>query len=692
MKSRACAYLLGSVSFLSISVMMASSPLAQTAGGTGDVIELETIVVSGEKVERSIDKTASSVTVIGSGALEARPGDDSVAKALANIPNVTSFGAVGAAPSIRGQDTQGPNTGAVAFFGGTVPRATINMDGHNLNYFEYVYGTSSIWDVDTIEVFRGPQTTSQGANSVAGAIIVNTKDPTFTTQGAAQVEVGNYNMKRGSAMFNAPINDELAFRLALDHYGRDTFIDYTSPSYAAGATDTDLMRFTGRAKLLWIPDAIPGLEAKLTYQHSQSNNPTQESAFEPYDDLDSTVTNMPTWYQRTNTGIADVTYAFKNTLKLTNQLQYSDSYTKRNIEPVTSGKAIIEETNISNETRLNFGDAFTRVSGVAGVYYAHTDSDETLNYAGFSAFDDTKDNLGLFAEVDFKLTDRWTITGGLRYERDRVQRVGTSSFTTTDLDYDETFDAWLPKVSVAYALTPDVTVGALVSRGANPGGVALDLYQRRWMDFEQETVWNYELFTRAHFLNDRLFVSGNVFFMDYTDAQRYVTTSLVSGVTQILTVNAESAYSYGAEVTMSYQLLDNVRVNASAGLLKTKIEEFSLLPDYEGNDFSKAPGYMLGAGVEWNITPELLLAVDVKHVDGYYSDDANTPAYQVDPYTVANSRLSYQMNDHLKLYGYVNNIFDEREPTYLQANRSVGGTEGYMLSPRMFGVGMKATF
>ncbi|MCS5516883.1 TonB-dependent receptor plug domain-containing protein [Pseudomonas qingdaonensis] len=84
------------------------------------------------------------------------------------------------APIIRGQDTQGPNNRQNQFWGGTVPRATINLDGHYLNYNEMFFGATSVWDVDSIEVFRGPQTTSQGANAIAGAIIVNTKDPTFT--------------------------------------------------------------------------------------------------------------------------------------------------------------------------------------------------------------------------------------------------------------------------------------------------------------------------------------------------------------------------------------------------------------------------------------------------------------------------------------------------------------------------------
>ncbi len=128
---------------------------------------LEPIVVTGEKTRRSMKDTASSVSVKTKQEIEKeRAGDASVTEVLADVPNVVYPDSV-SAPVIRGQDTQGPNTGATAFFAGTVPRATINIDGHYLNYNEFYFGATSVWDLESIEVFRGPQTTSQGANAIA---------------------------------------------------------------------------------------------------------------------------------------------------------------------------------------------------------------------------------------------------------------------------------------------------------------------------------------------------------------------------------------------------------------------------------------------------------------------------------------------------------------------------------------------
>ncbi len=229
------------------------------------------------------------------------------------------------------------------------------MDGHYLNYNEYYYGGTSIWDVNNIEVFRGPQTTSQGANAIAGTIIVNTNDPTFEREGAYQVEIGNYNSKRSSIMLNSPIyKDELAARLAVDYSGRDTFIDYISPNFQSAGTDQDFSALTARLKLLWEPAEIPGLVTKLTYSHARSNRPSQEAASAPFDELEHLTTSMPSWKQDTNTGILDISYDFDNGIKFYNQTQFSASAVHRHTGTPTNGKADINQKNISNEARITF--------------------------------------------------------------------------------------------------------------------------------------------------------------------------------------------------------------------------------------------------------------------------------------------------------------------------------------------------
>ncbi|MGV2020521.1 TonB-dependent receptor [Agrobacterium sp. 22-223-1] len=691
--------LMSGVSALTLATLFVTPVLGQDQqAATAGTTVLKPIVVTGEKVARDMKNTASSVSVIsGDKIKKEKTGDPTVSEAIKDIPNVVYTDNV-SAPIIRGLDTQGPNTGATAFFAGTVPRATINVDGHYLGYNEFIYGATSIWDVESIEVFRGPQTTSQGANAIAGAIIVNTKDPTFTPEASYQAEIGNYHQKRASFALSGPlVEDQLAARLAVDYSGRDTFIDYINSAFAHEGTDQDFKEFNARFKLLWEPPEIPGLTTKLTYSYNAANRPSQEAASRPFEDLNHVTTTMPSWSQNTHTGILDINYDFENGVKLFNQTQFSASDARRRVGVVNNGDADIDQTNTSHETRVTFGDQEDVLSGVAGIYYAHTQADELLRLTGrynnsLSTFDDTKDNLGIFSELSYRLTDQWTLTGGLRYQQDRIQRTGRSVYSAQAVDFDETFSELLPKATLAYAVNDDWTVGGMISRGYNPGGVSLNISSGKWMTFEEEKIWNYELFTRASLLDDRLVLNSNLFYMDYTNAQFNIPVVISSGVTQSYTINAQKAHAYGLEVGADYQVLDNLTLKASAGLLKTEIDEIASNTSYAGNEFAKSPGYMFSIGASWDVTDKFTVSGQVRHIDGYYSDTANTATYAIDPYTIADVRASYKFQDELEFYAYVKNVFDERAPTYMQQNRGIGGIEASMTEPRMFGVGIRGTF
>lgn len=680
-----------------ITLIAALSPCASHAQDAGEAqaITLDPIVVTGENFARDLMRTASSVTVITAEEIEQEKlGKDEVRGVVAGAPNVIYTDTV-STPIIRGQDAQGPHTGANAFFAGSVPRATINLDGRYLSYNELYFGATSAWDVESVEVFRGPQTTSQGANAIAGAIVVNTKDPTFTREGAYRLEFGDYNQRTASVAWSGPLNDQVAGRIALDYTARDTFIDYVGDNFIQNSIGQDFSLATGRAKLLWVPADLAGLEVMLTYSHSDITRPSAEGASPRYRDLDSITTWMPGWEQKTDAGILDVAYDVGDGVRFTNQTVFATSDVRRRVGTPTMGDADVDQDNYANESKLTFGTQDDVLSGVAGLYLAYTEQDESLNQGGMSTFKDKKNNLGLYGEANWRIGDRWTLTGGLRYQRDHIRRNGEVSplFANSDVDYDKTFDAILPKASLAYDLTPDWTLGVMVSRGYNPGGVSLDfLSSKEWSTFDEETVWNYEVFSRADLLEGRLFLTGNLFYMDYDDAQQNI-SQLIDGVTYAYTVNAQSAESYGLELGLDYRPIDSLILRASAGLLHTEFKRFDQMPSYEGNEFARAPGRMLTLGANWDATDRINLGGQARYIDGYYSNTANTPAYAVDSYTLVDVQAGYKFAERLEIYGYVNNVFDERTPVLLEPARGdVVFTQASMTAPRMFGIGIRGTF
>ncbi|MEM8970837.1 MAG: TonB-dependent receptor, partial [Pseudomonadota bacterium] len=375
-----------------------------------------------------------------------------------------------------------------------------------------------------------------------------------------------------------------------------------------------------------------------------------------------------------------------------NQVQYSDILIDRSINPANLGNARIDATDFANESRVNFNLLEGAITGVAGIYYRKQKSVDYLNFLGSNLFDDDKTGLGIFSETTWKFADRWSLTGGLRYQRDEQTRTGTSPFIPGTLSFDGKFEEVLPRVALAYDISPQITIGALASKGYNPGGILLSVIQQEYVPFKKETLWNYELFARTTLLNGRLNVNANLFYTDFTDAQRQQSTAIPgTSLTDLVVLNAEDARSYGLEVSGRFTVTDSFRITGGFGLLQTEFKEFSAaVADLEGKEFQQAPGFMFNVGFDWEFMKGLTFGASVRHTDEYFSDDINTRSLGVDAFTVADFKLSYQPDERIRIFGYVNNAFDSIHATNRRAqpNRS-GGQDVFVTieRPREFGVG-----
>lgn len=205
-------------------------------------VELQPITVTGGKLERDLQSTTSGISVVDSEQLDAN-NTYNLTDALSLTSNARHNGRGGF--SIRGINAEGGPTSDTS----TADTASIIMDGA---YFDAdLLGMGlSLWDVEKVEVYKGPQSTSQGKNSLAGTIVVNSNDPVFDTLGSVRLGIGSDNTQITSLMFNQDLSDSLAVRLA----GERVYTDgQVSNEYTGKDDEAKNEHLNGRIKVLFKP-------------------------------------------------------------------------------------------------------------------------------------------------------------------------------------------------------------------------------------------------------------------------------------------------------------------------------------------------------------------------------------------------------------------------------------------------------
>lgn len=415
----------------------------------GDAGGLETVVVTGEKVNRSLQDTVASVSVTTAKKID-QEGITDLFDVVTRTANVTDvYGGMGFA--IRGISNRGVSGG------GQGGLATIYVDDVAVPDAMVFGGPRDMWDIAQVEVLRGPQSTVQGRNALAGAIVVRSQAPTPNWDFKARTQFTDNGGRQFSAAGGGPIiEDELAFRLAVDDSYADGFI--YNPTHKTDADPRYTLNYRGA--LAWTPKALPGLEADLRYTHN-----TRKSGYV----FMYVTTAVPDYYH--------------------NRLDYSDSPNitdnKTDMVSLRTSYAISPSLTLSSITaynRINDTSSYdTDYSAVTQAYGTLWRTDDTLSqelrlqYEG----DDLKGLFGLFyfdrttGNQTASITNVTTPTATLRSLL--VSSFGLDSATATTAA--NLYTSALPVIPVSYtsnapqktrtyavyadgryALTPDLTI------------------------------------------------------------------------------------------------------------------------------------------------------------------------------------------------------------------------------------------
>ena len=678
---------------VSLVILAAAGAPVDPSGKEQSAEGSDEIVVTGERTSRSLRETPSSVEVFAADMLENQPGADRLDQILEQVPNV-QLGSGGQGPTIRGQDTTGVLQDLPAFLGGTKPRVTLQVDGRSVGFNEFIFGVAPLWDVQQIEIFRSPQTTTQGRNSIAGAIFISTKDPTYRPELSGRLIVGSRSLYQVSAAASGPVvRDQLAFRLSGDlRRGRPASkITDTMPGGDPTRDDYTSLRF----KLLAEPTFLPGSRFEASYARSEADAPQIEGIRAPFRERRDPLATYGVFATRVDAFTFQADIPIAADLSSTSTITHGRSRIQR-FAPVGLGQteSRVRDWSIESIVRWRPDDAPVQAHG--GVHYLQARLDQFINLSaviGTGDFLDRQRSVGLFGEASIHASPRLSVTAGVRFQRDRQDREGQlgTAALIFPIDFDRSFEAWLPKLSVAYEFADALSAGVLVQRGYNPGGTTLNFDTGAQETFGRETLWSYEVFARGSFADDRLSWSANLFHTAFRDSQRARTRaySVPGGRTAFWAEirNVPKSESQGLEVSADWKISGRFQVRGGLGLLKTRIiDAGNADPTIAGNEFQRAPALSFSASADWRPVDRFRLNASLRHHSGYFSDDANTPARRIEPGTELDARAAFDTGP-ITLFGYVRNLLDDLNLKYLFSPTVATATK-----PREFGIGLEARF
>jgi len=356
------------------------------------------------------------------------------------------------------------------------------------------------------------------------------------------------------------------------------------------------------------------------------------------------------------------------------------------------GQARIRGNDWSAEAVVNWGreGPFRAVGGASLNHLALRQTIDLSLISALGRFRDSQTSMGLFGEINATILAKAVVTAGIRYQQDRQNRNGElTTPISIPLQFDRTFRDWLPKLSLAYDFTPTVRAGVLVQRAYNPGGTTLRFDIARPDNFEDEKMWDYELFARAR-IGHSITASANLFYYDIRDAQRAKEIDIIGPagfpVAFADMFNVPKARSCGLEAEVDWRPSKRLTSRFSLGLLDSRIDRSAPdYPEFSGNQFGRSPHLSAAAAVDWDAVPRLRLSVQVRHHTSYFTDDGNRPDTLVPPATIANARAEYRLR-RITLFAYAHNVFDK----FAFVERDA--TSAVLEDPREVAVGIESRF
>nr|VFJ64990.1 MAG: iron complex outermembrane recepter protein [Candidatus Kentron sp. FW] len=640
---------------------------------------LEEVSVTAEKRVEKLQDVPVSVTAFSAGTI-VEAGIEDTQDFINLTPNVTledAYTVSATHMAIRG----------VGQLNNADPPAVTIVDGVPQN--DQKQFQQELFDIERIEVLRGPQGSAYGRNAIGGAINIVTKGPTNEQEGYVKTGIFNGNGKTVSGAFGGPlIENTLLYRLAGSYKKTDGLIDNTFLG-----TPVDFYESTDlRAQLKWL--ATDNFSLDLRYETSDldggavpGTNVTGGGTTEHSNIFINPATNTLGEGERDMDSFTMKADADFNAGTLTYILGYTDleeDYVGDGDWSSTASVLQDQDLNmeiLSHELRWTSPDD-QPFRWIAGGFHQQTDRTIVSIYQNYVS-DNDNTAWAVFGQAEYDLTDRLELSGSLRHDRDERKQ--------TSAGLEETFDAWQPKATLTYELTDDNLVYATYGTGFRSGGFNAD-----GTIFRDETLENYEIGSKNTFFNHRLILNAAAYFAQSDDFQTFYLDFSRTGV-QVLD-NIDEVDIMGGELEFQGLVTDDLQVFGGIGITDTEIKKFEGFSQHVGRHAPNSHRYTLNLGAQYEFsvgTMDGALRFDMERRGTKYWYPDNIEHQK--PINLLNARLTLQQGDfQMSFWG--KNLGDERYYVeYFDGGNVLNppGTfedSGALGQPRSFGVDVRYDF
>jgi outer membrane receptor protein involved in Fe transport len=691
----------------------------------------EVIVTATKRQERARD-IAGSVSAMSGAQLEAI-GAQSFSDYLTRTPGVVfNAGPLGDSTAIiRGVGTsvgKDQGQGPTGYYINEIP---LTEPGYAINIPDI-----DTYDVERVEVLRGPQGTLFGSSALGGAINLVAREASTsgfdasvqTSASSTHHSDGNVNYS-GKGMINVPLSDTFAIRGVAYYRTEAGFLDNIGTGRKASNEQTDK---GGRFSAVWNP--AEGTKLSLLSLYDKNSTPDFGYRYPQLGEFArNTLVPEPVEYKlQLHSLRLDQDLGFATLTALVGYSEKERSLTNdftefygvfAPIDEDTPGEVLPNPTpyhdkgkseSRSYELRLASpkGEKFDYLVGVMGTSTDKTLRDDITSEGSFEILSVLRnpaelrgdmfywgvgrldgEEKALFGEANYRFADQWTLTFGGRYFDTEVnsQNVYSGVLYPGGLTLPaghQTEDGFAPKVSLAWRRDADLMIYGLASKGyrfGNPNTVfPLDGFNTP-SGWETDSLWNYEIGMRSTFLERRLQTDLTVFLIDWSDLQvrLYRPDDVTYGT------NAGKARNIGQEFSGLYRVTDafDLSLNVThldAQLAQTVVSE---------NNVVFVDGQQLPGSSEWQVsamaTARLPYASEptITLAHRYLSDapqSLQTPNLRINGYGQTDLRVSATFNS-VGITAFVNNVTDKRGVTFGYGDFGLG-LQDFIIRPRTIGV------